>query len=76
MSTSLDDEVKAALVSMRGDWLVVAREAGVSHSWISKFVNGHIPNPGYRRLMKLREYAATKSARRAPTEGTKSREAA
>lgn len=53
MSTSLDEEVRGLLCARRGDWQRVAEAADVSHSWISKFVNHRIPNPGYATLQKL-----------------------
>jgi transcriptional regulator with XRE-family HTH domain len=55
MSKNFDTSIKAQLVLRRGEWLEIAKQAGVSHSWISKFVNGHIPNPGYATLLKLSE---------------------
>jgi transcriptional regulator with XRE-family HTH domain len=56
MSTSLDIDVRAALDQRRGDWQLVARGSGVSYSWISKFMNGHIPNPGFTTLKELHAY--------------------
>lgn len=56
MSTSLDEDVKAGLAATRGDWQTVAKESGVSHSWISKFFNGHIENPGHETLKSLSAY--------------------
>jgi transcriptional regulator with XRE-family HTH domain len=53
MSTALDIEVRAALEARRGDWKRIAEDSGVSYSWISKFVNGHIPNPGFATLRDL-----------------------
>jgi len=55
MEKTLDLEVKAILESRRGDWQAIAMKADVSHSWLSKFVNGHIPNPGYATLKRLHE---------------------
>lgn len=55
MSKNFDIAIKGQLESRKGEWLEIANKAGVSHSWISKFVNGHIPNPGYATLMKLSE---------------------
>lgn len=49
----LDAEVKALLEERRGDWPRIAEQAGVSYSWLSKFVNGHIPNPGFATLKRL-----------------------
>ena len=53
MQTSFDTTLKVALEARRGDWAEISRLSGVSHSWLSKFVNGHIPNPGLRTLEKL-----------------------
>ena len=55
MHTNLPEVVRALLLERRGEWPVVAKQAKVSHSWISKFVNGHIPNPGYATLSRLHE---------------------
>lgn len=58
MDEPLDIEVRGLLEKRRGDWQVIARDAaaGVSYSWLSKFVNGHIENPGYATLKRLRDY--------------------
>jgi predicted transcriptional regulator len=55
MPTDLDTEVKRLLESRRGDWPCLCQRADVSHSWISKFVRGRIPNPGYATLKRLHE---------------------
>lgn len=62
MSTQLDTDVRAALEQRRGDWQTIARESGVSYSWISKFVNGHIPNPGFTTLKDLHGYLVKQQA--------------
>lgn len=62
MNTELDTEVRAMLQQRRGDWKRIAADAEVSHSWISQFVRGLIPNPGYATLKKLREHLVTKAA--------------
>lgn len=64
MSTSLDSEVRVALEQRKGEWQTVARESGVSYSWISKFMNGHIKNPGHTTLKDLKEHLATKRKRK------------
>ena len=53
MQISFDTTLKVALKARRGDWAEISSLSGVSHSWLSKFVNGHIPNPGRRGLEKL-----------------------
>jgi transcriptional regulator with XRE-family HTH domain len=53
MSTDLDAEVKTLLEAKRGEWPRVCQAAEVSHSWISKFVRGEIPNPGFATLKRI-----------------------
>lgn len=53
MSTKLDDAIRKRLAAAKGDWVEIALLAGVSHSWMSKFMNGRIHNPGIRTLEKL-----------------------
>lgn len=61
MSTDLDVEVRTRLEARRGEWPGIADRARVSHSWISQFVRGKIPNPGYETLKRL--HAALESER-------------
>lgn len=58
MDQSLDIEVRSLLKDRRGDWQAIANDpaAGVSYSWLSKFFNGHITNPGYATLRRLKDY--------------------
>jgi hypothetical protein len=56
----LDVEVRDMLEDRRGDWTSIAVSAGISHSWISKFVRGEIPNPGFVTLSNLRKYLVGK----------------
>lgn len=49
----LDLEVRQLLGSRKGDWQEIARDADVSYSWLSKFFNGRIDNPGYMTLRKI-----------------------
>ena len=53
MPKRFDTRLQDQLAAQRGDFAAIAAQAGVSHSWLSKFVNGHIPNPGIRTLEKL-----------------------
>lgn len=53
MNTPLDQEIRNRLLARRGEWPVIAASSSVSHSWISKFVRGQIPNPGYTTLTRL-----------------------
>ena len=56
MPNQFDAQIKALLERRRGDWAEIAAGAGVSYSWLSKFANGHIPNPGFATLCKLHDY--------------------
>jgi len=56
MLIPLPDLVRAQLLERRGEWPNIAEQADVSHSWISKFVNKRIPNPGYATLARLNEF--------------------
>jgi transcriptional regulator with XRE-family HTH domain len=56
VDTQLDTRIKRALEERKGDWQTVALGSGVSYSWLSKFVNGHIDNPGYGTLLRLATY--------------------
>ena len=53
MNLNLDQSVLQMLDARRGDWQAVAEQSGVSYSWLSKFANGHIANPGFATLVKL-----------------------
>lgn len=56
MDESLDVRVKEQLGKRKGDWQSIAVAAEVSYSWLSKFYNGHIDNPGYATLRRLDEH--------------------
>lgn len=62
MNTNLDKTVLDLLGERKGEWQAVAASSGVSYSWLSKFFNGHIPNPGIETLKKLHEELAKKQA--------------
>lgn len=49
-----DEIVVALLTARKGEWESIAERSGVSYSWISKFMNQKIPNPGSATLKKLR----------------------
>lgn len=54
-----DEEVKEALKRRRGHFKRIAKETGISYSWLSKFASGHIANPGIQKLNKLADLFAT-----------------
>lgn len=51
-----DEIVRDLLNARKGEWEHIADKSGVSYSWISKFMNDHIPNPGSTTLKKLRAW--------------------
>ena len=64
MEKPLDQAVKDILASRRGEWAEIAKAAQVSHSWLSKFVNGRIPNPGLATLRRVYEHAERRTVAR------------
>ncbi|MBI2725422.1 MAG: hypothetical protein HYX42_04150 [Polaromonas sp.] len=65
MRNNLDIQVRELLNKHKGDWQEIAQSSNVSYSWISKFVNGHIPNPGYATLRDLQAHLAKPSRKKA-----------
>jgi transcriptional regulator with XRE-family HTH domain len=66
--TDLDTTVRTLLESRKGDWQAIAKEADVSHSWLSKFVRDEIPNPGYATLKKVHDcLTAKRFAKKTPS---------
>jgi transcriptional regulator with XRE-family HTH domain len=59
-----ETEIKTLLEGRRGDWSAIASSSGVSHSWLSKFVNGHIDNPGINTLRKVRTAIAANDSKK------------
>ena len=53
MAEPFDIKVRALLMRRKGSWTTVARNAGVSYSWVTKFAAGHFENPGIGTLMRL-----------------------
>jgi len=56
MENNLDTQVRELLESRRGEWPAIAEGSNVSYSWLSKFANGHIPNPGLVTLRELHQF--------------------
>jgi transcriptional regulator with XRE-family HTH domain len=51
----LDEQVRRLLERRRGEWQAICQEAEISHSWISQFTRGLIPNPGIQTLRRLHD---------------------
>jgi transcriptional regulator with XRE-family HTH domain len=62
VTTDLDVLVREALAVRKGEWQRIAEAAGVSHSWLSKFFNGHIDNPGFATLKRLHKHLTSEAA--------------
>ena len=45
--------VRDGVEGRKGHWPELAKAAGVSYSWLTKFGLGRIPNPGHRTLEKV-----------------------
>jgi transcriptional regulator with XRE-family HTH domain len=65
MAKDIDDATRELLNKRRGDWPEIATESGVSYSWLSKFVNNRIPNPGLETLKKVFAAAERRKSARA-----------
>lgn len=63
---TLDQNIRRRLETRRREWGELARLADVSYSWIAKFVDGQIRNPGIRTLEQLQRALAQKRPRKAP----------
>ena len=44
---------RSKLDGVKGRWETVAARSGVSYSWLSKFFNGHVENPGANTLQRV-----------------------
>lgn len=67
MHTNLDQIVRELLAARKGDWQALSEASDVSYSWLSKFFNGHIPNPGFATLKKLHDELTKQPQAIAPT---------
>ncbi len=64
MKAQLDTEVLSMLNARRGEWRDIAAKSDVSYSWLSKFANGHISNPGYATLRGLHQFLSSSKPKR------------
>lgn len=46
----------ARLQQTKGNWRVICAETGLGYSWLTKFAQRQIPNPGIKRLEILRQH--------------------
>jgi len=60
MKDSLFRQLHDYLVSAKGEWPTVARDCDIDKSWIYKFVNGGIKDPGVLRTEKILSYAKSR----------------
>lgn len=47
---SMITTVRSKLLARKGSWPAICEEAGVSYSWLTKYAQGKITNPGSRQL--------------------------
>jgi predicted transcriptional regulator len=59
------DHLRDSMQRHKGDWVSLAREAGVSYAWVTKFMAGDIPDPRVSTVCKLTEAIAQRESRRA-----------
>jgi len=63
MNKSLYDQLKAYLLSAKGDWQTIARDCDVDSSWPYKVMSGRIKDPGVLRTERILKYARSKGWR-------------
>ena len=51
------DGIRRQLDALKGRWPEVCDRADVSYSWLCKFAQGRIPDPGVQRLVRLKNAA-------------------
>lgn len=69
MKYSLFTQLHEYLVSAKGEWPTVARDCDIDKSWIYKFVNGGIKDPGVLRTEKILSYAKSRGWKPAKKSG-------
>lgn len=45
--------IQKALETNRGNWPQICAATGIDYSWLTKFAQGKIPNPGYKMIDAL-----------------------
>lgn len=48
--------IKDRLESSKGTWPSVCEQTGLDYSWLTKFAQGKIPNPGYAKVSALADH--------------------
>ena len=77
MNKSLYDQLKAYLLSAKGDWQTIARDCDVDSSWPYKVMSGRIKDPGVLRTERILKYARSKGWKPVkPVSGKQDKEAA
>lgn len=56
MTQSLLDYVLAELQQRKGTWRAICRKTGLDYSWLTKFAEGKIDDPGVRKIQLLADY--------------------
>lgn len=56
MSTDLITYVRNKVLEQRGDWPRLAKDLGVSYSWLQKFARDYPHDVGHRRIQQLAEH--------------------
>jgi transcriptional regulator with XRE-family HTH domain len=46
---------RVRIKALRGRLVLFAKEPGLDISWVSKYANGHIPNPGIKKIQAVEE---------------------
>jgi transcriptional regulator with XRE-family HTH domain len=56
MEPNFVEQIRNELIARKGRWPDVCKATGVGYSWLTKFAQGKIPNPGISRLQVLHRH--------------------
>lgn len=50
------ESIRERLNACKGTWPKVCEDTGLDYSWLTKFAQGKIPNPGYTKVSVLSKH--------------------
>ena len=50
------ESIRERLNACKGTWPKVCEDTGLDYSWLTKFAQGKIPNPGYAKVSVLHDH--------------------
>lgn len=56
MSEKLLTYVQRELQTKKGSWPTIAEKTGLDYSWLTKFAQGKIKDPGIQKIQRLADF--------------------